>query len=58
MQLLFNNRAAMIIIKAMLHISFSSGKLDSPSPSTRVDHKLMFSIMWLALVWKRALMWS
>ena len=32
--------------------------VDSLSPSTSMDHKLMFSIMWLAVVWKRALMWS
>ena len=46
----------------MAHIrldqSLAEDALNSPSPSTRVDHMLMFSIMWLADVWKRALMWS
>lgn len=32
--------------------------VDSPNPSTSVDHMLMFSIMWLAPVWNRALIWS
>lgn len=38
--------------------SLAESMVDSLSPSTSMDHKLMFSIMWLAVVWKRDLMWS